>query len=128
MTFQFFIGGYFSGHFEVVLKNDELNFFVSDFPMRIEHEEPTHIVSIKGDIDWQNLIKYIADLKWKRKYETEILDGIQWELTFKNGNKKMNCYGSNAFPSDFGNLTTLIKNITTKHKIPDELVEKFIHN
>jgi len=120
MMFQFYIGGFFSGHFEVVLKNDKLNFFVSDYPMRIEHEKPTHIVSIKGDIDWQILIKFIADLKWKREYETEILDGIQWELTFKNGNKKLNCYGSNEFPSHFGNLTTLIKKITTKHKIPDE--------
>lgn len=126
MTFQFFIGGYFSGHFEVVLNNDELHFFVSDFPMRIEQEEATHIVSIKEDIDWQNLAKYVADLKWKRKYETEFLDGIQWELTFKNEIKKMNCYGSNAFPTDFDNLTTLIKKITTKHNIPDELVYKLI--
>ena len=45
-------------------------------------------------------------------------------MEFKN--KKMNCYGSNAFPADFDNLTTLIKKITTKHKIPEELVKKSI--
>lgn len=125
MTFQFFIGGYNSGHFEVVLKNDELYFYVSDYPMQIERQEPTQIISIKGDIEWQKLIKYIDDIKWKRKYESNILDGTQWELTFKNETKKMNCYGNNAFPADFDNFTTLLKKITTKHKIADELIENF---
>ncbi|MBK9480364.1 MAG: hypothetical protein IPN99_16250 [Bacteroidetes bacterium] len=125
MRFQFFIGGYSSGHFEVVLKNDELCFFVSDYPMQIERQEPTQIISIKGDIEWQNLMKFIADIKWKRKYESDILDGTQWELTFKNETKKMNCYGNNAFPADFDNFITLLKKITTKHKIPDELLEDF---
>lgn len=123
MTFQFFIGGYFSGHFEVIFKNEKLLFFVSNIPLSVELAKPTHIVSIKDDIDWQNLIKYIADLKWERKYETGILDGIQWELTFENENKKMSSYGNNAFPADFDDFTRLLKKISRKHKIPDLLLE-----
>jgi hypothetical protein len=88
MIFQFFIGGYNSGHFEVVLKYDELHFFVSNYPMQIECQEPTQIISIKSDISWQNLMKYVAEINWKRKYESDILDGTQWELTFNTKPKK----------------------------------------
>jgi hypothetical protein len=123
MKFQFYIAGYFYGHFEVVLKNDELLFYISDYPISEDSAEPTHAVLIKDDTNWQNLIEYLTDLKWKRKYETENLDGIQWKLTFVSGIKKVNCYGSDDFPSDFVELTTLIKKITTKHKIPDRLLE-----
>lgn len=122
-TFRFFIGGYFSGHFEIILKNDELRFFVSEYPMRPnEHDEPTHIVSLKDNIDWQNLVNYITGLNWEQKFWSEILDGIQWELIFKNESKEINCFGSNAFPADFDKLTRLIKKITQKHNIPDDLV------
>jgi len=123
MTFRFYIGGYHSGHFEAVLKSDKLYFFISDYPMRIVHEEPTHIFSIVSDMEWQNLINYITELKWKRKYETNIFDGIQWELIVKNENKKLNCSGSNAFPLDFFSFIALLKKITLKHNIPDALLD-----
>ena len=125
MEFQFFIGGYNSGHFEVVLKNCELHFSVSDYPIRIEQQEPTHIIPIEGDIAWQNLVKYIDGLIWRRKYETDIMDGTQWELTFKSESKKMKCYGSNAFPTEFDNFVKLLRKITAKNKIPNELLRNF---
>ena len=128
MSFHFSIGGFFSGQFEDVLKSDELHFFVSDFSFPTEHQDPTQIVSIKGDMDSNNLLKYLVDLKWKRKYDSDCLDGIQWELTFKNENKKMKCYGSNAFPSDFGDFTTLLKKIITKHKIPNGIGGTIYHD
>lgn len=125
MSFHFSIGGFFCGQFEVVLKDDELHFFVSDYSFPMEYQEPTQIVSIKGDTDSQNLLKYLVDLKWKRTYDSDCLDGIQWELTFKNENKKMKCYGSNAFPSDFEKFIELIKKITLKHKIPNGILDNF---
>jgi hypothetical protein len=125
MEFQFFIGGYNSGHFEVVLKNGELHFFVSNYPIRIEEQEPTHIIPIEGYIAWQNLINYLDGLNWKRKYETDIMDGTQWELTFESEFKKMKCYGSNAFPTEFENFVKLLRKITIKNKIPNELLRNF---
>lgn len=125
MEFRFFIGGYYSGHFEVVLKNGELHFFVSDYPIRIEQQEPTQIIPIEGDIAWQNLVKYIDGLKWKRKYENDNLDGTQWELTFESDTKKMKCYGSNTFPIEFDNFAKLLRRITRMHKISDDLLRNF---
>lgn len=123
MTFRFFIGGFSGRNFEVVLKNDELHFYVSNYPFSIEATDPSHIVSITDDVDWQNLVAYLTDLKWKRSYTTNDLDGTQWELTFKNENVKKNFDGSNAYPPDFGDLLSLIKKITTKHSIPDDALE-----
>lgn len=90
--------------------------------MGIDHDIPTHAIPIKGDKDWQNLLDYFAGLNWKLKYENEILDGIEWSLTFKNGSKKLNCAGSNSFPADFGVFLALLKKITSKHQISDELL------
>ena len=119
MEFQFFIGGYDRGHFEVVLKNGELHFFVFDYPISIEQQEPTAIIPIEGYIDWLNLVEYINGLKWKRKYECGILDGTQWELTFESDTKKMKCYGNNVYPKEFDNFIKLLKIITAKNKISD---------
>jgi hypothetical protein len=68
-------------------------------------------------------VDYATGLNWKRSYASNILDGIQWRLTFANGHEKLNCFGNNAYPDDFDNLTTLIKKITRKHKIPVGLLE-----
>jgi len=122
MKFDFSIGGYFDSQFRVVLKDDELHFFISQFPFSIEMEEPTHIVFIKKDILCNDLIQFLNNIKWKRKYESEILDGTQWILVFENHNKVMKCYGNNSFPEEFENFINLIKKIMVKHNISNDVL------
>lgn len=120
MKFKFFIGGYHGNHFEVVLQKEDLCFFVDDIPMGIwEDTKPNYIISIKQDEDWQDLIKLMESLKWKRKYcDNEIMDGTQWKLVFKSSHNKLNCYGSNEYPEDFDAFINRLSLFTKKHKIP----------
>jgi hypothetical protein len=41
-------------------------------------DEPTQILSIKDDPDWEILVQYLQTLKWKRDYNNNCLDGTQW--------------------------------------------------
>jgi hypothetical protein len=125
LKFHFSIGGYFGDHFEVVLKNVELYFYVTNNSIFKQFKKPTHKVLITGDIDWQNLIKYIDELKWKKKHETLVLDGTQWELIFISENKKLKCFGSNAYPLYFNKFIALLKKITNKHRISNTLPNNF---
>ena len=118
MTFKFFQGGYFGGHFETCLQNEKLLFFVSHMPMDIGTDIPDYTISIKNDPDWEDLLRFIKGLNWKREYESDILDGEQWTLEFKDGNFALDCYGNNAYPPDFDEFTRLLTVITKKHNIP----------
>ncbi len=120
MTFKFFIGGFFGGHFETCLQDEKLLFFVSNLPMGVDIETdiPNYTVSIKNDPDWQGLLRFIKALNWKPEYESDILDGEQWTLAFEDGNFTLDCYGNNAYPADFDEFTRLLRVITKKHNIP----------
>ena len=122
MKFRFFIGGYFSSHFEIFLKKDNLLIFDYECPFNIDDQKPTHSISINDNIPWQNLVNYIEGLKWQRNYNSDALDGIQWELTFENQNKKMKCFGNNAYPTEFDNFTSYLKKIIANYNISDELL------
>lgn len=116
MTFRFYIGGYFNGHFEVVLQEDDLCFFVSDYS---RHTDPEYVISTKNDKDWRSLVEYMKTLNWKERYsDNDIMDGLQWELAFESEDKKLNCFGSNEYPADFDEFTKRLSLITRKHKIP----------
>lgn len=38
---------------------------------------------------------------WEKNYSSDVLDGTQWELTFKDGKKIYRAQGSNAYPENF---------------------------
>lgn len=124
MKFEFYIGGYFASHFEVALHNDELHFRVSDYPLFGKEREPSHKVPVAGDPDWKKLVEYLSSLNWLPEYNANILDGIQWSIYFENENKQLTSIGSNAYPDDFNEMTSLLQKITRKHMIDDELLGK----
>ena len=66
LVFKFFIGGFYSGHFELALKKEHLNCFISDFPLK--PEEPTNTFRIVDDPDWQILLLHLKTLKWKLQF------------------------------------------------------------
>ena len=115
MKFNFFIGGFYTGHFEIILKKENVSCFISDYPLK--PLKPTHTFSIAEDPDWEILVQYLKTLQWKSYYNAGIFDGKQWELEFKTEEIKVITSGSNAYPRGFKKLLRLLNNITAKHGI-----------
>jgi hypothetical protein len=116
------MGGYLGQHFEVYLEKDNLLFF--DRHSKMLDLPPKHEISVKDDDDWYELIKYMETLNWKRKYfDNNIIDGTQWELFFISENKKLECFGSNEYPTNFDKFVNLLKRITKKHYISTDDLE-----
>lgn len=115
MQFNFFIGGYFGGYFEVFVKKADLVCFISDYPTK--PLEPTHIFSIQNDPDFEILLQFLQNLKWKEIYDNGSCDGTQWTLKYRHKEIKLKSYGSNVYPKGFKKLLRLLNNITRKHGI-----------
>ena len=120
MKFNFFIGGFFGGHYELLLKKGALVCFVADYPMS-RTMKPTHIISIKDDPDWETFLQYLQTIQWKEEYESCICDGTQWNLNFRNKGVRITSYGSNNYPPDFKTFLRLLNNVTSKHGIPNRV-------
>jgi hypothetical protein len=122
--FKFYIGGYFGTSYEIKLKKEELLFYISDrsFPRDLVSERPTHIISVKDNLDWQKLIKFLDSQDWKPSYfNDDVLDGTQWKISFSSENSKLKSSGSNEYPTEFKKFMRLLNAITRKHWIPFEV-------
>ena len=116
MTFTFFIGGYFSSHTEITYADNELRCVIEDRPAY--GHEPNHIFSVENDPDWDNVVNYLASVKWKKEYDDPgIMDGTQWELEFTHNETSLTCVGSNEFPRGFTRFLKLINTILSKNGI-----------
>lgn len=108
--FHAFIGGFFGTDYTIELDGQELVYLADETHSgegRRERISPT------GD-EWNTFWKQLNELgvwEWKRKYETEICDGTQWELDIKYGDKKRKCYGSNAYPDRFDEYLQAVKEL-----------------
>jgi hypothetical protein len=122
--FKFFIGGFFGTSYEIKLKKEDLLFYISDrsFPRNLLNDIPTHTIPVKDNSDWQKLIKFLESQSWKPQYTNyEVLDGTQWEISFKSENSKLKSSGSNEYPTEFKKFMRLLNAITRKHSIPFEV-------
>ena len=120
--FKFFIGGYFGTNVEVKLEKEDLLFYISDRSFDFRSEDPTHIISIKDNLDWQKLVKFLATLEWEKHYRDEgILDGNHWEISFRTKESKLKSSGSNEYPIEFKKFIRLLNAITRKHYTPFEV-------
>lgn len=129
---KFGAGGFFMGFPEVTIKKEtdkdgdylSLSYFpsmngVSEHtiidPMNPLEKE---INSPKQSINQlQNLIKELSDLnieKWKRYYDSDILDGTQWELTIKfDKGRTIIKGGSNDYPDNWIDFIKVLSHYTT---------------
>ena len=97
----FCIGGYWDGY--------ETKTYTIDG--EIIHTDITHSLNDVDDKEIKEIDKhfFLTELKelhigeWRRRYDSEILDGTQWELEFyfSNGTKPIKFYGNNAYPYNF---------------------------
>ncbi|WP_162054743.1 hypothetical protein [Pontibacter pamirensis] len=109
MNFDFYLGGYFRDHsYRLVLDNDVLR--ISDYvglPMP-EHEM---IVSVDDNKAWNELVGFLESCDWKKRNDSEVLDGTQWELIAKGKGSKISSFGSNAYPTDFDVFLALLNSV-----------------
>jgi hypothetical protein len=109
MTFSFFLGGYFHDHsYRLVLRDDVL--LISDYiGLPIPEHEKT--VSVMENNDWEQLLNFLDNCRWKKRYDSEILDGTQWELKAKGKSFNINSSGSNAYPENFNVFLELLNKV-----------------
>lgn len=109
MKFDFYLGGYGRDHsYRILLKNN--NLFISGY-IGIPIPEHDKSVSIDKNEDWDRLVEFLPCCEWKRRYDSEILDGTQWELKIKGEGINIKSYGSNAYPEDFDQFMILLNKI-----------------
>ena len=115
----FTIGGLFGG-----FETKTFTFGETDVRMYAEHSlflEPTPSPYYQGEapIDKEEFLDSLRDIhigEWRTNYDTDrfgilTLDGTSWELTieFSDGHKPVKCYGANAYPYNFKDLTRLFE-------------------
>lgn len=83
MKFDFYIGGYFHNHsYRLILNGDKLS--ISDY---VGWPSPEHdkVIFVQDNKDWQHLVEFMKGCDWKKCYNSDILDGTQWELKARGG-------------------------------------------
>lgn len=109
MTFDFYLGGYGRDHsYRIVLQND--NLIISDY-IGIPIPENIKKVSVVKNESWDRLVEFLIRCRWKRWHDSDVLDGVQWELTAKGKGFNIKSYGSNAYPDDFDEFLMLLNRI-----------------
>ena len=112
MTFDFYLGGYARDHsYRLVLTNSSLS--ISDF-VGIPITEHDKVVSVDKSVDWNNLVVFLKVCNWKRRYDSNVLDGTQWELRVKGESISIESYGSNAYPDDFDEFLMLLNRVISE--------------
>jgi len=102
--FNFTVGGFLDGYdFIEIIKDD------TQIKYNCNREENTFTKEKLNEF----LDKIFNEniLKWKKEYNNnDILDGTQWELKMEFKDlPKFICYGSNEYPSNWGNYMAIIR-------------------
>lgn len=105
----FSIGGYWEGYETktYTIKDDKVHTYV-------EHSlnlTPSNIGEIEP-MDKEYFLNSIEELhigEWRRRYDSDVCDGTQWELEiyFSNGRRPVMFYGNNAYPYNFDSVLSL---------------------
>jgi hypothetical protein len=100
LTLEFSIGGFFAENHRVKLENGQLMYQYCDAPLSWDQIDAKQILpTVEQWIDFKKALNSINAWEWAPKYFTpDVCDGTQWELKINYGNKRINSYGSNAYP------------------------------
>jgi hypothetical protein len=88
----------------------------------MDERSKTYVAPLQDDSDWHALVRFLSAMKWKRRYSSVAMDGLQWELTYEIDGKKKSHYGSNEFPTDFDDFTALLRLIADKQGVPEGIL------
>ncbi len=126
---KFTVGGYFYGYktVEIFINGENAKYKILRCGLLDVNTKIFHEVKISND--WLKKIDALNIFEWKEQYFSEILDGTQWELTFKDGKNIYRGSGSNAFPEDWEKFLDLLDEIAPELEfIHRKRLEKIILN
>ena len=133
--FRFSIGGYGSSNFYFELQGNKASFCADQFDTRfgVKHNKE---ISPTEMSEFQDKLNELKILQWKRRYDSDVLDGKQWEYEMVyNGSINKRSYGSNSFPDATGNsvypspvFKKLLKVITELIQEPSFFSDEFLSN
>lgn len=98
---KFTIGGFFGGYktVEISINGGKVSYKILRNGLLNVDKKISSAVEVSKA--WLNELDALQIFSWAENYSTDILDGTQWELTFKDGKKIYRGYGSNAYPENF---------------------------
>lgn len=99
---KFTVGGFFGGYktVEVALVKDKATYkILRNGLLNVDKKKSP---ALKVSVDWLKKLDELKIFEWEKDYyNSKILDGTQWELTFKDGRKIYRGQGSNAYPENW---------------------------
>lgn len=97
---KFTVGGLFDGYktVEIFIKGGKVSYKILRNGL-LNVDKKTSSAQVSDT--WLNELDALQIFSWAESYSTDILDGTQWELTFKDGKKIYRGRGSNAYPENF---------------------------
>ena len=107
MTFSFYLGGYGRNSYRLTLHNNELR--CSEYygvPPDFDK-----VISVEGNKQWNQLMIFLKGCDWKRRYDSSILDGTQWDLKVRGEGVHITSHGSNTYPENFGEFLALLNKL-----------------
>ena len=121
MRFDFFIGGYFGTNQKVVKDGNDLLCYESLYP--VDQSEVSRI-SLLNNPKWERIVEFLQICDWRNEYVEEgVCDGTQWTLNANDSDIQLDCYGSNAYPSNFKAFVDLLNSLMTSHDFEISFVE-----
>ena len=109
MIFDFFIGGFFGNSLSLVLKGEDLLCY--EYVSVLTDLDTPAVIHLKENKQWQNVLDFLKECNWKRRYTSPILDGEQWSLVAISDSFHIKSDGSNAYPEDFDVFLNLLKKL-----------------
>jgi hypothetical protein len=100
--FEASIGGFFGPSYEVELQPDGTLLYMNS-PHRIPEPRREREGIIVSEEQWREFREALDSANvwsWKEYYDSDILDGTQWELTIRYGDAYVSSGGSNNYPPE----------------------------
>ena len=101
---RFSIGGFFGGRntVEIVIDGENISCEITFSPEEMHPLSPTSKFAARSSRELVNELDALNIFSWQESYHNpNILDGTQWSLRFKDGDKLYEGGGSNAYPDNW---------------------------
>jgi len=101
---KFTVGGFFGGYktVEIAIVDGTATYKILRNGLLNVDKKKSPAKKISGA--WLKKLDALKIFEWEKNYLSDILDGEQWELTFKDGEKIYRGSGSNAYPDVWENF------------------------
>ncbi len=97
---KFTVGGFFGGYktVEISIAGDAASYkILRNGLLDVEKKFST----VKVSTAWLDELDALKIFAWQENYSSDVSDGTQWQLTFKDGEKIYRGHGSNAYPENW---------------------------